>query len=213
MPKAAEVFRHLGALSIATLGTIGVFALSLGMNAQVQKAVTEPVAAVTNLEAPSPPPRTGPTRPQRSSPPRKARTAAPSAAPLLAASLSGLDFGLTSAADAALAGATAALLGDMGGAVLDESAVDDPPVPTERTPPSFPARARALGQTGVVTLSFVVDLDGSVQDVAVVASEPLGVFDDAATDAVKSWHFEPGRDEGNPVAVRVRQTLRFSLED
>ncbi len=211
MPKAGDVVRHAAALGIGGLGTIGVFALSIGMNAQVERLVEEPVAVISTIEAP-PPPRAGPTRPQRTSPVLKARAAAPAASPLLAASLSGLDFGLGSAADGALAQATAALVGEMGAVVLDENAVDDPPVATERTPPSFPSRARSLGQTGKVTVSFVVDVDGSVQDVSVVESAPPGVFDDAALDAVRTWRFEPGRDGGNPVAVRVRQTLAFELE-
>ena len=39
-----------------------------------------------------------------------------------------------------------------------------------------------------------------------------GVFDGAAVEAVEAWRFEPGRHEGTPVAVRVRQTLVFDLE-
>lgn len=212
MPKAADLLRHLGALGIGLLGTLGVFALSVGMNAQTESAILEPVAAITTLPPASVPPRKGPERPERSSPVRKARAAAPAASPLLAGSLAGLDFGLPSGADAAFADATLALVGDLGGAVLDEASVDDPPVPTTRTPPRFPPRARALGQAGHVTVSFVVDVDGSVQDVSVVESEPGGVFDEAALTAVRTWRFEAGRDEGTPVAVRVRQTLSFELE-
>ena len=63
-----------------------------------------------------------------------------------------------------------------------------------------------------MTLFFVVDVDGSVQDFYVVESIPEGVFDQAAIDAVRQWEFEPGLHEGMPVAVRVRQTLTFSLE-
>jgi protein TonB len=152
------------------------------------------------------------SRKQRTSPVKKARKGAPSPGPLLAAGLSGLDFGLGNAADLALADATEALVGDMGGAVMDEGQVQEAPVATSRTPPSFPARARSLGQSGHVTLAFVVDVDGSVQDVSVVESDPPGVFDDAAIEAVRQWEFQPGQHEGMPVAVRVRQTLSFQLE-
>lgn len=213
MPKAADVLRHLGALVIGVLGTFGVFALSIGMNAQLQKVATEPVAVISTLEAPPPPPRQGPNRPQRTSPVKKARAAPPSASPLLAASLAGLDFGLGSAGDAALSGATAALVGDLGATVLDESQVEDRPVPSSgNEPPRFPARARSLGQSGRVVVAFVVDIDGSVQDVSIVESTPSGVFDDAVLEAVRGWRFEPARHEGNPVAVRVRQPLTFELE-
>jgi protein TonB len=211
MPKRADIARHLGALGIAILGTLGVFALSLGMNAQTKGEAEEVVTVVSEMVV-APKPRTaGPTQ-RRPSPAKKARKAAPSPGPLLAAGLGGLDFGLGNAADAALADATAALVGSVGAVVMNEDSVEVAPVATERSPPTFPARARSLDQSGSVTLSFVVDVDGSVQDVSVVASTPPGVFDAAAVDAVEDWRFEPGRHEGSPVAVRVRQTLVFELE-
>lgn len=206
------MLRHLAAFCIAVLGTLGVFALSLGMNAQVERKVLEPVTVVETLSAPQKAKNPSKARQRRSSTARKARSSAPSPAPLLAASLGGLDFGLGDAADAALAEATQALVGDVGATVMNEDAVEVAPVATQRTPPSFPARARALGQSGWVTISFVVDVDGSAQDVHVLESDPPGIFDEAAIDAVSEWRFDPGRDEGSPVAVRVRQTLRFTLE-
>ncbi|MEQ1564998.1 MAG: energy transducer TonB [Myxococcota bacterium] len=206
------MLRWLGALGIGVLGTFGVVGLSLGMNAQVERVVTEPVATIAELDVSAKPKPPDAGRKQRSSPVKRASRAAAAPGPMLAAGLSGLDFGLGGAADLALADATAALVGEMGGAVVDERSVQDPPRATTRTPPTFPARARSLGQSGRVTLSFVVDVDGSVQDVTVVEAEPPGVFDDAAVAAVESWAFEPGRNEGMPVAVRVRQTLTFELE-
>jgi protein TonB len=130
----------------------------------------------------------------------------------LSASLSGLDFGFSDGADLAMVDATNQLVGSLGGAVVDEAEVESAPQAIERNPPSFPARARALGQSGFVTVSFVVDLDGSTQDVNVVESSPPGVFDEAAIDAVRGWRFNPGQQEGAPVAVRARQTLRFELQ-
>jgi protein TonB len=212
MPRKGDLLRYAGATLIGLCGTFGVFALSLGMNAQVERHETEPVTVVSEMAVAPKAPKPGTARPQRSSPPKKSRQSAPSPGPLLAAGLGGLDFGLGSAADAALADATAALVGDVGAAVMNEDNVEVVPRPTERTPPTFPARARSLNQTGRVTLSFVVDVDGSVQDVYVVEATPPGVFDAAAVEAVESWRFEPGRHEGAPVAVRVRQTLVFELE-
>lgn len=211
MPKKAELLRHAAAFGIAVLGTLGVFGLSLGMNAQTKSEADEVVTVVSEMVV-APKPRTAGATQRRPSPAKKARKAAPSPGPLLAAGLSGLDFGLGNAADAALADATAALVGSVGAVVMNEDAVQVAPVATERSPPTFPARARSLDQSGSVTLSFVVDVDGSVQDVSVVASTPPGVFDAAAVDAVEGWRFEPGRHEGSPVAVRVRQTLVFELE-
>ncbi len=210
--RRADAARWLLSPLVGVAGTFGVVGLSLGMNGAVEKKVTEPVTVIeTTMSAPKAEP-TRSARKARSSPVQKARRAAPSPGPMLAAGLAGLDFGLGNGADAAIAGATSALVGEMGGAVMDESSVQSLPTPTERTPPEFPARARSLGQSGHVTLSFVVDLDGSVQDVVVVESAPPGVFDQAAIEAVRSWTFSPGQHEGSPVAVRVRQTLQFELE-
>ncbi|MBN1337058.1 MAG: energy transducer TonB [Deltaproteobacteria bacterium] len=208
----ADLLRHLAAMGIAVLGTAGVCALSLGMNAQVEKRALEPVSVVQEIAVPARPAAQRASRPRRTGAARQAARKGPSAAPLLAAGLEGLDFGFGDAADLALSGVTEALVQDLGASVIDEDAVEVPPRPTRQEPPSFPARARALGLSGFVTLSFVVDVDGSAQDIHVVEAEPPGTFDEAAVMAVEEWTFEPGRQEGAPVAVRVRQTLRFALE-
>lgn len=212
MPSRSPVLLHLTALAVGLLGTAGVIGLSLGMNAQVEKKAPE-IATVVEMTVASPESKPASAqRKQRSSPVKKAARAAPSAAAPLAAGLAGLDFGLGGGADASMLGATAALTQQVGAEVMDEDAVGDPPRPTERTPPDYPARARAQGQTGFVTVSFIVDVDGSAVDAHVVEAKPPGVFEEAALAAVSRWRFEPGRDQGAPVAVRVRQTLRFELE-
>ena len=212
MPKMASFVRLFASLVIGVLGTCGVIGLSLGMNSAVEKKQLEPVSVIEELSVSAKPKTQTKARQKRAPTVRKAARSAPSPSPLLSANLAGLDFGLGDAGDAALAQATGALVGEMGTAVMDEGEVEVAPTATERSPPSFPARARALGQAGWVTLSFVVDIDGSTQDVHVVEADPPGVFDDAALDAVKQWRFDPGQDEGAPVAVRVRQTLRFELQ-
>lgn len=212
MPSKHPLLLHLGALGIALLGTVGVVGISLGMNASVEGRATEVATVVEMAMAPaSAKPPTAQKR-QRSSPVKKAARAAPSAAAPLAAGLAGLDFGLEGGADAAMMAASNALSSEMGARVMDEDSVAEPPRPTERVPPDYPARARASGQTGAVTVSFIVDVDGSAVDTHVVEAIPPGVFEDAALAAVAQWQFEPGRHEGAPVAVRVRQTLRFELE-
>lgn len=204
--------RHLLSVLIGLVGMVGVVGLSLGMNSVVQRAATEPVSTVAEVVASPAATKSEKRASRKSSAPRRARKAAPSPAPLLSASLAGLDFGFSDGADLAMADASRQLVGSLGGAVVDEAEVEAAPEPVDRAPPAFPARARALGQSGVVTVSFVVDLDGSTQDVHVVEAQPPGVFDDAAIEAVRGWRFNPGQLEGAPVAVRVRQTLRFELQ-
>ena len=60
---------------------------------------------------------------------------------------------------------------------------------------------------------FTITETGTVRDVEVVDSEPQGVFDSAATQAVSSWRYQPRLANGQPVARRTSVTLRFSLDD
>jgi protein TonB len=211
MPRRADLLRWIAVPLIGALGTFGVVAMSLGMNAQVEKQVPQAVTSIENVEVPNKPKKVESNKKQRTNPIKKAARSAPSPGPLLAGIGSGFDFGLKSASDFALSEATAALVDDMS-VVMDEAAVQDAPRARSRVAPEFPSRARAQGLSGSVTLFFVVDVDGSVQDVYVVESQPEGVFDQAAIDAVEQWEFDPGMHEGMPVAVRVRQTLHFTLE-
>jgi len=50
-----------------------------------------------------------------------------------------------------------------------------------------------------------------VRDVRVLSSEPAGLFDDAAIQAVRQWTYTPATYEGEPVATRVTQPIVFDL--
>jgi protein TonB len=82
---------------------------------------------------------------------------------------------------------------------------------TKYTPPEFPAKALAQRIGGTVTVEYVVDTSGNPRDVRVVEATPPGVFDKAATSAVKHWHYEPVIANGAPVEVPVRTAIRFEL--
>lgn len=156
---------------------------------------------------PKPPPKRPKPKPKKKERPRRA----PPPTPSLATGLAGLDFGLPGLSGA-LDDATDALLGDVGDVVMTEDAVDAAPRPLERVPADYPVRARAKNVTGHVTLSLLVEADGTVDDLKVLESQPPGVFDEAAMAAVRQWRFTPATYEGRPVSVRARQTLRFELE-
>ncbi len=65
--------------------------------------------------------------------------------------------------------------------------------------------------SGVVTIEYIVDTKGDPRDVHVIEATPPGVFDRAATSAVKHWHYEPVVANGAPVEVPVRTAIRFEL--
>ena len=81
------------------------------------------------------------------------------------------------------------------------------------TDPVYPAAARQNGVEGWVELMFTITETGAVRDVEVVDSEPQGVFDSAAMQAVGSWRYQPRLANGQPVMRRSSVTLRFNLDD
>ncbi len=80
--------------------------------------------------------------------------------------------------------------------------------PTNRVPPTYPARAQRRGLEGHVELQFLIRPDGSVDasSIRVIAAQPRDVFDAAAEQAVARWRFEPASG-----VRRARQRLEFQL--
>jgi len=78
--------------------------------------------------------------------------------------------------------------------------------------PVYPAQALRDGTRGWVELEFTIAPNGTVRDIQVVAAEPRGVFDSAASDAVAAWRFRPRLVNGQPVAQRSIVTMRFDVD-
>lgn len=87
-------------------------------------------------------------------------------------------------------------------AAVEELAPDSGPVPTRRVTPDLPDSV--IGQDATAEVEFVVDQYGNVVDPTLVASshEEFGA---SALKAIKRWRFRPARQNGEPVATRVRQ--------
>ncbi len=81
-----------------------------------------------------------------------------------------------------------------------------------RLPPQYPYRAQRRGIEGWVKVSLLITEQGTVKDVVVVESEPEGIFDHAAIQAVLKWKFKPRIQEGKPVSVRAEQVVNFQLD-
>ena len=206
----SRLARHVGAFVSACVGTVGIYALVLGMNQVTDAGPDNAHQTVSQFEVeqrPKPPPQKK-QRPKRQRSKPRPTTAPP--LPNLGVALSGVDFGLPGL-DGALGDVTESLLGDAKDVVMTAESVDDPPRPVSATRPAYPARARARGIEGFVTVSFLVTADGRVADVQVLEAQPSGVFDEVALEAVRSWSFDPATYEGRAVSIRVTQTLRFDL--
>jgi TonB family protein len=85
-------------------------------------------------------------------------------------------------------------------------------VPLEQEAPRFPARARRRGvRSGNVLIAFVIDPHGSVREPVVVDSQPPGIFDEAALEALAGWRYKPRLRAGTPVESRnMRVRMLFS---
>jgi TonB family protein len=81
----------------------------------------------------------------------------------------------------------------------------------ERSEPQYPAEARTAHRTGDVELEVVVGADGSILSTRPLSGDPLLAA--AASDAVRSWRYEPYRVHGHPAEFQTDVTLKFSLPD
>lgn len=82
--------------------------------------------------------------------------------------------------------------------------------PLQRIEPIYPYRAQQAGIEGEVTLKFVVDPNGQVQDVTIVSANPRGQFERAAMQALRKWRYQARKGESGAIAQVV--TLKFRLE-
>lgn len=77
--------------------------------------------------------------------------------------------------------------------------------------PSYPATPRRLGIQGTTLLRVHVLADGRIGNVLVEKSAGHPELDDAATDAVKRWRFDPARRGSDAVAMWVLLPVEFKL--
>jgi TonB family protein len=93
---------------------------------------------------------------------------------------------------ALLLGGTAAVLPHKASAQDAESDASKRKVRV-RVTPEYPPLAKQMNVTGKVKIEATVAADGHVAGTKVVGGSPLLV--NAALDAIKKWHFEPGPKE------------------
>ena len=92
--------------------------------------------------------------------------------------------------------------------------VDQEPRVLRKTKPDYPAAAKRAGREGSVTLEFTVGVDERAADITVIKEEPKGFgFGEAAIESVKLWHFNPAKKDGQDVPMRVKITIRFTLDE
>jgi protein TonB len=90
--------------------------------------------------------------------------------------------------------------------------VFSPPTYRSAPPPSYPPFARDRGLEGTGLFDVQVLEDGRVGEVKVKRSTGETVLDEAATQTIRSWIFEPGRRGPTAVVSWVEVPVRFSLK-
>ncbi len=213
MPASWRWLRQIASVGSMILGGGFVMGLIIVMNSPVDRrqeppAAHGPVIAMERASRPTPKPRPRPER--RKASPARAAAAPP---PSLAAGLSGVEMGIAAPGGLDLSG-QAKVIGDTAAirdTVMTSETVDVLPRPLQTVQPSYPSRARARGVTGFVKLSLQIGSAGEVLAVRVTQSEPPGVFDQSAVEAIRRWRFAPATFKGQPVKVWVTQRLTFKL--
>lgn len=86
--------------------------------------------------------------------------------------------------------------------------IDQKPRAIFQASPTFPAEMRGKKVEGVVSVIFVVDASGKVENPRVEKSSHKS-FETPAIAAVRKWKFEPGLRGGERVASKMRVSIRF----
>ena len=89
-----------------------------------------------------------------------------------------------------------------------------PPILLESGRLVYPPDSRDAKVEGSVLVTYDVSEDGEVSNIRVLSSSPVGVFDQAAIDFVRTWRFQPQKRTGVPESVKsIQSRISFTLED
>lgn len=75
----------------------------------------------------------------------------------------------------------------------------------------YPQMEKENGIEGQVVVNFVVNEDGSITDIKILKGETKGLNEEAKRVVRSMPKWEPGKQRGKPVRVRVNLPIRFTL--
>lgn len=84
------------------------------------------------------------------------------------------------------------------------------PEPMESPAPTYPALARAESVQGTVVIDALVETTGRVVAMKVLSGPSL--LRRAAMDALRTWRYQPGRLNGQPIAMHTQVHIDFRLK-
>jgi protein TonB len=105
---------------------------------------------------------------------------------------------------------TASVVQEIIQSTFDVGDLQKRPEPVSQTPPTYPAELRKARIEGVVTVVFLLNEDGRVED-ARVENSSRPEFERPALEAIRKWRFRPGMKDGQAVRTYVRQPMRFRV--
>lgn len=184
----------------------------------------KPASTAVVKKSPAPRPQTPPTAPAKPQPPAPetipvamapqqpstAQVAAPAAQPAntnpAPTATAAITAGAAPGGDGQGSGSGA------GNRLYAVGQLDGPLTAVARTPPAYPPGAKRQNIEGWIKVAFVVDEQGRVDKIDIVASKPQGVFDQSVRNCVGTWRFKPATVKGMVVKAQVEQTITFKLE-
>ena len=86
----------------------------------------------------------------------------------------------------------------------------DPAMLIHRVEPVYPPLARQTHRSGRVELRAIISIDGTIQSLQIVASDPL--FDLSAREAVSQWRYRPTVLNGQPVEIDTYITVIYTTQ-
>jgi protein TonB len=93
---------------------------------------------------------------------------------------------------------------------FDVSELEKRPEAVSQVAPTYPPELRKAKIEGSVTLTFVLNEEGRVEEPRVEnSSRPE--FEKPALDAIRKWRFRPGMKDGKPVRSYIRIPLKFRI--
>ncbi len=93
---------------------------------------------------------------------------------------------------------------------FDVSELEKRPEAMSQVAPVYPAELRKAKVEGSVTLIFILNEEGRVEEPKIESSSRTE-FEKPALDAIKKWRFHPGMKDGKAVRSYVRIPMRFRV--
>ena len=79
--------------------------------------------------------------------------------------------------------------------------------------PKYPSTATRRGIEMDVTVNFIIDTDGAVQDITFEQKNRVSYFRSAVRNAMAKWRFLPAQVNGQPVESKMTKIFSFSLAE